>query len=268
MDIGTAKPSRKELAMVCHRLVDIINPDDDFSLAQFQQLARQAITDIGWRNKLPLLVGGSGLYVWSVVEGWGIPQVPPAAELRHRLEATAAGFGSEKLYRELERVDPAAAERIDRRNVRRLIRAIEIQQSAGDTRRQSSSTLPPYDSLIIGLTAERGELYSRIDRRVDEMIQQGLVDEVKGLLARGYSPYLPAMSGIGYRQIVQFLGGELALEAAVQQIKYESHRFVRQQYNWFKLKDDRIRWFDIAGNILPEITRLVKGFIAEETTAG
>lgn len=269
MDIGTAKPSREELALVRHHLVDIINPNEAFSLAQFQELARQAITDIGRRHRPALLVGGSGLYVWSVLESWGIPKVPPVPELRQRLEAKAAKFGRDKLYHELEQIDPAAASKIDRQNVRRIIRALEIQQSAGTPRGQHPSP-PLYESLIIGLTADRGELYRRIDSRVDEMIKQGLVGEVKRLLATGCTPDLPAMSGIGYRQIIQFLEGELTLEAAVQQIKFESHRFVRHQYNWFKLKDDRIRWFDVGGDILPEITRLVKEFtdIDKDNTAG
>ena len=265
MDIATAKPDRQELACIRHHLVDIINPSDDFGLAQYQGLAHRAISDIGQRHKLALLVGGSGLYVWSVLEGWGIPRVPPDPELRHSLEARAAKVGKDELYRELEQVDPAAASRIDRRNLRRVIRALEVYRGTqAPSPRQQSGKAPPYDSLIIGLTADRAELYRRIDSRVDAMIERGLVEEVKSLVARGYGLDLPAMSGIGYRQIGMFLEGALTLEAAVQQIKFESHRFVRRQYNWFKLKDDRIRWFDIQEKADPEIMKLVDRFISQE----
>lgn len=267
MDIATAKPSRRELALIRHHLIDIINPDEDFSLAQYQELAHRAISDIERRHKLALLVGGSGLYVWSVLEGWGIPRIPPDPELRYSLEERAAKVGGEELYRELEQVDPAAAKRIDQRNVRRVIRALEIHRGTQAPHpRHQPEKAPPYNSLIIGLTADRAELYRRIDLRVDAMIERGLVEEVKKLVARGYGLGLPAMSGIGYRQIGMFLEGQLTLEAAVQQIKFESHRFVRHQYNWFKLKDDRIRWFDIQGKVDSEITALVDRFISQEKT--
>ncbi len=245
MDIGTAKPTPEELSLIPHHLIDIINPDEDFSLAQYQQLAYKAIEDINQRGKLALLVGGSGLYVWSVLEGWQIPAVAPDLELRRRLEKKAAG-GGEELYQELARLDPAAAKQIDPRNLRRIIRALEVHRRAEKpfSQMQGKKT-PSFNTIIIGLTAERAELYRRIDRRVDGMIKRGLVDEVKRLLERGYNAGLPAISGIGYKQIILFLQGKLTLEAAVQQIKFESHRLVRHQYSWFRPKDDRIRWFNI-----------------------
>jgi len=266
MDIGTAKPSRQELSLVRHHLIDIINPDEAFSLAQYQELAYQAINDIGRRRKPALLVGGSGLYVWSVLEDWGIPKVRPDPELRYYLEERAAKVGKEELYRELEQVAPAAASRIDPSNVRRIIRALEVYRGSGalSAQHKAKKTLA-YNTLIIGLTADRAELYRRIDSRVDEMIRLGLVEEVKKLINMGYGLDLPAMSGIGYQQIGMFLGGELTLKAAIQQIKFESHRFVRHQYNWFKIKDDRIRWFDIQGEVYSEITELVDTFISKET---
>lgn len=268
MDIGTAKPSREELALVPHHLVNIVNPDDEFSLAQYQELACRAISDIGRRHKLPLLVGGSGLYVWSVVEGWGVPKVPPDPVFRRCLEERAASGGEDELYYELERIDPVAAEKIDRRNVRRVIRALEIRRGAEPTIRQTQlKKAPPYNTLLIGLTADRAELYRRIDLRVEQMIERGLTREVKRLIDMGYSPDMPSMSGIGYRQIELFLKGELTLEAAAAQIKFESHRFVRHQYNWFRLKDDRIQWFDITGEADSEIMALVEGFITGNGTA-
>jgi tRNA dimethylallyltransferase len=265
MDIGTAKPSREELSLVPHHLLNIVNPDESFSLAQYQELAYRAIDDIQRRHKLPILVGGSGLYVWSVVEGWGVPKVPPDPGFRRHLEARAAAGDRDELYYELERIDSVAAERIDKRNVRRVIRALEIRRGAKPaTRQPQPRKAPPYNTLLIGLTADREELYRRIDLRVDRMIEQGLVQEVKRLTDMGYGLDLPAMSGIGYRQIAMFHKGELGLAAAVAQIKFESHRFVRHQYNWFGLKDNRIRWFDITGEVGSEITALVDKFIINE----
>jgi tRNA dimethylallyltransferase len=246
MDIGTAKPTPREQALVPHHLIDIVNPDEDFSLAQYQQLAYKAIEDINQRHRLALLVGGSGLYVWSVLDGWSIPAVAPDPEFRRHLEEKAAGGGGDELYQKLARLDPVAAQRIDPRNVRRTIRALEVHRSAQApiSRMQGKATLS-FNTVIIGLTAERQELYRRIDLRVDKMIKRGLADEVKRLLDRGYDASLPAMSGIGYKQITMFLAGELTLETAVQQTKFETHRLARHQYSWFRLKDDRIGWFDI-----------------------
>ncbi len=262
MDIGTAKPSPEELSLVPHHLINVVNPNVDFSLAQYQELAYRAIEDIQRRNKLALLVGGSGLYIWSVLEGWRIPQVPPDLEFRHSLEEKAARVGKDELYQELMEVDPVAAQKIDRRNVRRIIRALEVHRGTEVPFSQlQRKTVPPFNTLIIGLTTDRAELYRRIDLRVDEMLKQGLVAEVKKLVNMGYDLDLPAMSGIGYKQIGMFLRGELTLAAAIQQIKFETHRFVRHQYNWFRLKDNRIKWFDILDKTESEITALLARFI-------
>ena len=262
MDIGTAKPTPKELALVPHHLVSIVSPADDFSLAQYQELAYQAITDIHQRGRLPFLVGGSGLYLRAVVEGWKVPRVPPDPGFRHDLERKAADNGVDELYRELVRVDPTAAQKIDKRNVRRVIRALEVQrQSDIPFSRLQSKESPPFDTLIIGLTTDRAEVYRRIDQRVDEMVEQGLVAEVEKLVKMGYDFNLPSMSSIGYRQIGLFLTNELTLAAAVQQIKFETHRFVRHQYAWFQLKDKRIRWFDTQNQAGSEIERAVAEFV-------
>lgn len=265
MDIGTAKPTRQEQSLIRHHLIDIVNPDDDFSLAQYQQLAYRAIADIQQRNKLALLVGGSGLYLRAVLEGWEIPKVAPDPEFRHSLEKKAAIDGVDGLYQELMKIEPVVAGRIDRRNVRRLIRALEVSRFIGTPFSQlQHKQAPPFTTLIIGLTTDRAELYRRIDLRVDQMLEQGLVEEVRRLMNMGYDLSLPAMSGIGYKQIGLFLRGELALAEAIQQIKFETHRFVRHQYNWFRLKDNRIQWFDIQGETEPEIAAQVAGFIRGE----
>jgi tRNA dimethylallyltransferase len=209
-------------------------------------------------------VGGSGLYVWSLLEGWGIPQVPPDLELRQSLEAVAKD-NKEELYRQLLAVDPVAGQRIDPRNTRRVIRALEVHNRTQTPFSQlQHKKAPPFDVLIIGLTADRAELYHRIDVRVDNMIEKGFVEEVKKLVNNGYDSDLPSLSGIGYKQIAMFLRGELAFPAAIQQIKFETHRFVRHQYNWFQLNNDRIHWFNIQNEPGSEITELVAEFVGDE----
>ena len=259
MDIGTSKPTLAERAMVPHHLIDVVDPDEDFSLAMYHQLAAEALGAIGQRNKLPLLVGGSGLYVWSLIEGWRIPRVPPDRKLRHELEARAQREDSYALYRELQDVDPVAAEKIGPLNVRRIIRALEIYHVTGKPPSKLQGKEPPgFRVVVIGLTLERAELYRRIDARVDKMIQSGLVEEVDQLLKRGYSVSLPSMSGIGYRQIGELLQGKTTLDEAVDRIKYETHRLARHQYAWFRLDDHRICWLDASDGPTKAATRILK----------
>jgi tRNA dimethylallyltransferase len=270
MDIGTNKPSLAERKSVTHHLIDIVEPDQDFSLAMYHQLTIEALKAIQQKSKLPLLVGGSGLYVWSLVEGWKIPQVPPDQKRRSQLEARAEQEGSQGLYQELRDIDPIAASKINPSNVRRIIRALEIYHATGQRPSQlQRKEAPDFPILLIGLTRERSELYRRIDWRVDKMIQMGLVEEVEQLLKKGYSLSLPSMSGIGYKQICQFLRGEMTLPQAIDKIKYETHRLARHQYAWFRLGDSRIHWFDSSGaeaeaNIatLNKVKNLIEGFIS------
>lgn len=264
MDIGTNKPPLAERAMTAHHLIDIVDPDEDFNLAMYCQLATEAIKAIQQKGKLPLLVGGSGLYVWSLVEGWKIPQISPNPRLRYDLETRAKQEGSYVLYKQLQQIDPLAATKIHPSNTRRIIRALEIYQMTGQLPSQlRRKETPDFPILILGLTLERGELYRRIGRRVNKMMQSGLVKEVEGLLKRGYSPTLPSMSGIGYKQIVQFLQGQLSLPAAIEQIKFETHRLARHQYTWFNLRDPRIHWFDVAEDrSRGKMVKLVRGFLA------
>jgi tRNA dimethylallyltransferase len=263
MDIGTAKPARQERELAPHHLIDVVNPDEDFSLALYQEMAKQALDNIYKRGKLPFLVGGSGLHVWSFLEGWHPPHVPPNQELRNSLEARAQAEGGDALYRELQELDPVAAERIDPRNVRRVIRALEVCHLAGKPFSQLQRKEPlPVRCLIIGLTADRKELYRRIDSRVDEMVERGLIDEVRCLMERGYSLALPSMSGLGYKQIGLFLQGKVTLPEAMERIKYETHRFARHQYNWFRLSDGRIHWFDIKDEFEKPVEKLITDFIS------
>jgi tRNA dimethylallyltransferase len=259
LDIGTAKPTPQELALVPHHLIDIVNPDEDFNLAQYLQLADRAIEDIFNRGRLPFLVGGTGLYVKAVLEGWRLPGVSPDREFRYNREKKASEGSIDELYNELVIADPDAAAKIDRRNVRRVIRALEVHAKAGKAFSQiGSKQTPVFKPFIIGLTTDRIELYRMVDRRVDEMIERGLVREVENLQKMGFSLDLPSMSGIGYRQVGQFLRGELTLEEAKSKIKTETHRFIRHQYAWFRRDDEKIHWYDIKSQSDAEIERMIK----------
>ncbi len=263
LDIGTAKVTPEERSLVPHHLVDLIEPHADFSLALYQRLVYQTIADIYKRQKIPFLVGGSGQYVWSILENWNIPSIPPDPKFRRKLEKKALESGISSLYDELSRIDPASAKKIDRHNLRRIIRALEVYQNTNTPISELQyKKLSRFQSLIIGLTVERGELYRRVDQRVDEMITLGFINEVKDLISRGYDLGLPAMSGIGYRQIGRYLKGQCSLEAAKKEIKFETHRFIRKQYGWFRLKDARIRWFNIRQpGVEVEIRSLVTTFL-------
>jgi len=270
MDIGTNKPSPAERASVLHHVIDVIEPDEDFSLAMYHRLATEALKAIKQKGKLPLLVGGSGLYVWSLVEGWKIPQVPPDQKLRRQLEDRAEQEDSQSLYQELQDIDPVAAAKINPSNIRRIIRALEIYHTTGQPPSQlQRKEAPGFPIMVIGLTRKRSELYRNIDWRADKMIQMGLVEEVEQLLKKGYSPALPSMSGIGYKQIGQFLQGEMTLPQAIDKIKYETHRLARHQYAWFRLRDSRIHWFDTSEAeakasivALNKVKGLIEGFIS------
>lgn len=243
MDIGTAKPSAAEMATVPHHLIDIRHPDGTVTLGEYQRLAYAAIDAVHARGRLPILTGGTGQYVRAVVEGWGIPRVPPQRGLRAALER----LGADELFRWLQALDPDAAGKIHANNVRRVIRALEVTLVSGRPISELQRRRPPgYDTLTIGLTAGREMLYDRIDRRVDAMMADGLLAEVEALRAAGYDWRLPAMSGLGYQQLGEYLRGELEYEEAIDRIKYETHRFVRQQYTWFRPGDRRIHWFDIG----------------------
>ncbi len=247
LDIGTDKPTPAQQALAPHHLVDVVDPDQVLSLAKFQDLAYTAIASIHQRQRLPLLIGGTGQWVWAVVEGWGVPRVAPDKDLRAELELQAEKIGREALHARLAEVDPDAAQKIDPRNLRRVIRALEVYRKTGvPISQHQRKQPPPYHILLIGLTRPRQELYRRIDRRIEQMMKLGLLAEVEALVQAGYGWDKPAMSGLGYRQIGQYLRGEATLEEAVALIKKETRRFVRQQYNWFRPDDPRIHWFEIS----------------------
>ena len=258
MDIGTAKPDDEEQRRVPHHLLDLVEPGEPFTLAQYQQLAYHSIAEIHGRGRVPFVVGGSGLYVRAVLEGLTIPRVPPNQMRRAELERANPA----DLYQQLQRIDPRAAERIDPRNKRRVIRALEVSEAAGEpiTSMQTHRS-PPYRILRIGLTLPRPLLYDLINARVDRMLAAGLVDEVRGLMRRGYELDTPAMSGLGYRQIASFVRGEATLDEAVRLLKRDTRRFVHHQYSWFRLDDVRVHWFDMSVAGYAEIRDSVAAFL-------
>ena len=264
MDIGTAKPTADELRAARHHLIDVRKPDAPLSLGEYLPLARECVEDIFTREKLPVLCGGTGQYVWAMLEGWDVPAIPPDAGFRAQLELRAAAEGTRSLWNDLNAIDPRRAVSIGPHNTRRIIRALEILHSTGEqvsaTRRSAE---PPYRALIIGLTAERAELYRRVDDRFDMMMSQGLLDEARQLAAAGYELGRGPLSGVGYTQLGQYLAGEIALDEAIAQSKSRTHRLVRRQYTWFKPTDRRIKWLD-ATHELPaaEAARRLKLFLA------
>jgi tRNA dimethylallyltransferase len=234
MDIGVAKPDLDERQGVPHHLIDILDPVDEMSLAVYQELAMTAIAGVLARGRLPLLVGGTPLYVNAVVEGWRIPRVPPDPVFRARLEAEAEAVGLPVLTARLAAVDPVAAERSGA-NPRRVIRALEIYEATGVPMSVQEGKGPrPFETLEFGLTMPRERLYAAVDRRVEDQIARGLVDEVRGLLAGGLDAEAPAMSALGYRQLVPYLRGEVSLAEAVERIKADTHRYVRHQETWLR----------------------------------
>lgn len=246
MDIGTAKPTAQEQARAPHHLIDLVNPDENLTLATYQQLAFATIDAIHQRGSIPLLVGGTGQYISAVTEGWTIPEVSPDEQLRAELEAFAAAHGPDTLHQRLQQIDPEAAQKIHPNNVRRVIRAIEVSVITG----QPISILqrkqpPPYTILELGLTLERQYLYERADRRVDQMMAQGFLEEVQGLLDMGYNRSLPSMSGLGYAQLAAHLLDRVPLQEAIQDTKIATHDFIRRQFTWFRGHDNGIVWHNV-----------------------
>ena len=252
MDIGTAKPTTEQRQQAPHHLIDIVDPDENLGLAQYQRLAYEAIEAIHRRGKLPLLVGGTGQYITAVIEGWSIPEVAPNYALREELEAYAKAHGPEALHRRLQAIDSPAAEATHHRNVRRVVRALEVYLETGTPISElQQKTPPPYRIRQYGLKMNRELLYARADQRFDQMMAAGFVDEVKHLLAMGYNHQLPSMSGLGYRELSAHLLDNIPLDEAVEAAKNATHDFIRRQLTWFRGHDTGIHWHD-AETLAPD----------------
>jgi tRNA dimethylallyltransferase len=250
LDIGTAKPTAVERARVPHHLVDITTPDRPLALPDVLGLVDAAVTDITARGRRPILVGGTGQYVRALREGWQVPPVPPDPALRSELAAFAAAAGPAALHERLATLDPAAAGRIDARNVRRVTRAIEVAMAG--SRDQAEQPAPTralgarFDLLVVGLSRPRPELYARIDARIDVMLAAGLADEVRGLVEAGYDWRLPAMSSVGYGEWRGYFEGDVDEGEVLRLIRHNTRRLVRNQAAWFRADDPGIRWFEMA----------------------
>lgn len=246
MDIGTAKPTSKERENVVHHLIDFVEPDEDFTLAQFQDKAYTAIDDVLARGKLPLLVGGTGQYLTAVEEGWSIPRVPPNETIRDELYAEVERIGVDAFHSKLDAVDAESAEKIHPNNVRRVVRALEVYMETGtpiSVLQQKKP--PPYRIMGIGLNMEREALYQRSDTRVDIMVKNGFVDEVQSLLDMGYNRSLASMSALGYREMAEHILDDLSLDEAIQRTKFSTHNFIRRQEVWFRGHDNGILWHNM-----------------------
>lgn len=254
MNIGTAKPTADELQAVPHHLVDILPPDASFNVVDFVEQAKALIADINSRGKLPIIAGGTGLYIKALLEDYAFNSVDEDTELRRSLEAEADTNGTEALHKRLTELDPEAAERIHPNNVRRVVRALE-SALRGDTISQQGAAESPYDALVFGLNMERPALYERINRRVDLMLEAGLEQEVRRLQEQGVSPECQSMQSIGYRQMVWYLNGSMSYEDAVDKLKQATRNFAKRQVTWYK-KMPYINWLELEPE--PDYTDVVE----------
>ena len=249
MNIGTAKPSKEELQEVPHHLVDILPPDASFNVVDFVTAAQKLITEINARGRLPIIAGGTGLYIKALLEGYSFTSVDENTELRAQLEKEAEEVGPEALYQKLVELDPEAAKIIHPNNVRRVIRALEAASLGGHvSQEKTSEDISLYDAKVFGLTMERDFLYERINKRVDAMLALGLEEEVKNLLARGISPDSQSMQAIGYRQMVWYLKEGMEKELAIEKLKQATRNFAKRQLTWYK-KMPYVHWFTVGRDL-------------------
>lgn len=247
LDIGTAKPSRADREAVPHHLLDVADPDQVVTLAEYQHLAIRALEEIRGRARLPLLVGGTGLYIRAVVDGLVIPPVAPQWVLRAELEEEERTSGPGTLHQRLAQVDPEAASRIHPRNIRRIIRALEVQAQTGVpmSALRRAAPAPAEPVVMVALTLDRARLYNRIDRRIDAQLAAGLIEEVRALLRSGYTRTLPALQAIGYKEIVAYVDGAHSREDAVSLLRRNTRHYAKRQLTWFRA-DPRYRWLDVG----------------------
>ncbi|MBU5254828.1 tRNA (adenosine(37)-N6)-dimethylallyltransferase MiaA [Tissierella praeacuta] len=248
MNIGSAKITKEEMENIPHHLIDIIFPNEDFTVADFKNNAVKLIKDINNRGKLPIVAGGTGLYINSLVYNLNFTQVAPNEEIRVKLESLGDKHGNEYLHQELEKIDIESAEKISVNDRKRIIRAIEIFEITGKPMSEHNKNfrvpVEDYNLVMIGLNMDRKELYNRINLRVDIMIEEGLVEEVNNLLKMGYNKELVSMQGIGYKEILMYLEGNISLEKSIELIKQGSRNYAKRQLTWFR-RDNRIKWVNV-----------------------
>ncbi len=262
MDIGSAKPTKEEQAKVKHYLVDEIDPREDFSVASYQKMAKQAIKEIFQKGKLPIISGGTGLYLNALLYDMDFSCAPKKDSYRASLQDLADTQGKEAVYRLLEEKDPQSAKRIHPNNSKKIIRALEAIETTGKGIPDFQSASPPvkdYRPILIGLTRDRQELYDRINRRVDLLMEKGLLKEVQSLLEMGLEEAHISMKGIGYKELIHYLKGECDLDSAVEKIKQNTRHYAKRQLTWFR-RYDRINWFDLSSykNLVQALEDMIK----------
>lgn len=249
LNIGTAKPSKKNLQKVPHHLIDFLDPSENYDVSLFERDAEKLIDQIINKNKTPIVVGGSGLYIKALIDGI-FDTADKDEEYRKELLQKRKEFGNESLYDELKKVDPVSAAKMLPQNWKRVMRALEVIHTTGEPiwkhhKEQSSQREKKYTFTQSGLNWERSILYKSVNSRVDEMIDNGLVDEVKNLLKSGYNKHLNSLNTVGYKEIIRYLDGEFSLDRAIELIKRNTRHYAKRQLTWFR-KDKRIKWFDIS----------------------
>lgn len=267
MDIGTAKPTLEERKGVKHYLIDEVEPDQEFNVAKYKELADKYINEILSKNRLPIMIGGTGLYVDTVINNIQFSETICDWEYRQQLTETAKTKGNEYVHKMLEEVDPDAAARLHPNNLRRIIRALEVYKYTGvpiSKHQEESVKKPsPYHTAIIGLTMDRQRLYERINKRIDIMLEQGLIDEVKKLMDMGYTKELTSMKGLGYKEIIDYLNGKTTLDEAIEILKRDTRRYAKRQLTWFR-RNENIHWIELTEKT--SVKKLVdesKKYIAE-----
>ncbi|MBS4008826.1 MAG: tRNA (adenosine(37)-N6)-dimethylallyltransferase MiaA [Clostridium sp.] len=272
LDIGAAKPSRAERDLVPHHLLDLVEPNNNFSVAQYQQHATKVIAALHKEGKLPILVGGTGLYLRAVVKGFAFGEDAEDELLRSRLRQEAKDLGAAALHSRLSAVDPRTAAKLHPNDLRRVIRALEFYEISRQSISEQLAATPDenvYDTLLFCLTMPRELLYQRIEMRVEEMLAAGFVEEVRGLLADGASPDAKSMQSLGYKQLVAYLSGRLSLPAAVAEIKRDTRRFAKRQLTWFRREEELI-WLDLSKyssnvELVANISKRVAGYFRQES---
>ena len=264
MDIGTAKPSKAQLEKIKHHLVDITEPQDTWSLAKYNDHVKKAIEDVQSRGRLPILVGGTGQYVRSLLEGWDIPEVAPNMAMRIVLENWGKEIGPLELHKKLQMIDPRAAGMNDPDNLRRTVRALEVMFLTGyrfSDQRLKAAPLHYYK--VIGLNRPRNELYQRVDDRIESMFVDGFVQEVEDLLSKGIPLEAHSLSAIGYSEVIRYFQGLISLEEAKALMRKKTRNFIRKQTNWFKPDDPCIEWFEMDPDPIEEIISSVKKWLTK-----
>ena len=260
MDIGTAKPAREELEEVPHHLINLIAPDKSWSVSDFVNNAKTLIEDICGKGKLPIVVGGTGLYLNALIEGYSFPEIKKDVQVRLKLEHEAKVFGSLHLYERLKKIDPDTAANIHYNDTKRIIRALEVYELTGHPmsllRTKDAESLE-FKPVIIGLELDRHELYKRIEARIDEMLSKGLVDEVSGLIKEGYDPKLTSMQAIGYKEVAEHLHGKYTYDELVNILKQNTRNFAKRQLTWFR-RFKNVNWFDVEKLKLGDIIDLIQ----------